>query len=72
MNALLELSKQLWKKYIDRFIGKDMEVLIEKVDGNARAYGHTNNYIDVKIDNINAKPGQKVVIKLQKSMIQSK
>ena len=43
---------------------------IEKNDiNNNCSYGHTNNYIDVKIDNKLLKPGEKVAIKLQKSMI---
>ena len=68
--VLLDLSKQLWEKYIDKFVGKEIEVLIERLDiNNQIAFGHTNNYIDVRIDGCVAKPGDKITIKLQKSMI---
>lgn len=67
--ALLELSKNLWEKFTDKFVGKEIEVLIERVDINSQiAFGHTNNYIDVKIDGCKAKPGDKITIKLQKNM----
>ena len=67
---LLESSKELWNKYVDRFIGKEIEVLIEKNDStNKCSYGHTNNYIDVKIDGKVLKPGEKITVFLQKSMI---
>ena len=68
---LLDLSKELWDKYTDRFVGKEVEVLIEKNDGESASYGHTSNYIDVKIENKLLKPGEKVTIILQKSMIVS-
>ena len=70
---LIELSNQLWDKYVDQFVDKEVEVLIEEnlTQENA-SLGHTTNYINVKIANNMYKPGQKVVIKLQKSMIISK
>ena len=70
---LIDLSNKLWDKYVDKFVSKDMEVLIEEnlLDENA-SLGHTSNYINVKIANKILKPGEKVVIKLQKSMIISK
>jgi threonylcarbamoyladenosine tRNA methylthiotransferase MtaB len=73
VGVLLELSKQLWNDYVDKFINQDIEVLIEKNDESLNeSYGHTNNYIDVKIKDKCLKPGQKVVVKLQKDMIISK
>ena len=70
VQVLLDLSKSLWNKYVDKFIGKEIEVLIEKNDyENNSSYGHTNNYIDVKIDNKIVKPGEKITVLLQKSMI---
>ena len=70
---LLELSKELWDKYTDRFVGKTVSVLIEKNDAqNIVSYGHTSNYIDVAIDSIDKKPGEIVEILLTKSMIVSK
>ena len=68
---LLELSKELWDQYVDKFIGKELEVLIEKSDG-VSSFGHTSNYIDVKIDNKVYKPGQRIVALIAKSMIVSK
>ena len=69
--VLLDLSSELWSKYVDKFIGKEIEVLVEKVEDN-KAYGHTNNYIDVCLENKNVKPGDKITVLLQKSMIISK
>lgn len=70
VQVLLDLSKELWNKYVNKFVGKEIEVLIEKNDyENNCSYGHTNNYIDVKIDNKIIKPGEKVKVLLQKSMI---
>ena len=73
VRVLLDLSKELWDKYVDKFINKEIEILIEKNDSqNKCSYGHSSNYIDVKIDNSCYKPGQRVTILLQKSMIISK
>ena len=70
VQVLLDLSKELWNKYVNKFVGKEIEVLIEKNDyENNCSYGHTNNYIDIKIDNKIIKPGEKVTVLLQKSMI---
>ncbi len=71
VKTLLELSKELWDNYTTKFVGKEVEVLIEKFDGQYNI-GHTTNYIDVKILDKNEKVGKKIVIKLQKSMIVSK
>ena len=73
VQVLLELSNQLWDKYVSRFVGQEVEVLIEKSDPiNKCSFGHTNNYIDVKIIDKVLKPGEKTTILLQKSMIVSK
>lgn len=73
VQVLLELSNQLWDKYVNKFIGREIDVLIEKNDKeNNCSFGHTNNYIDVKIENKLVKPGKKITIQLQKSMIISK
>ena len=45
---LINLSKELEINYMNKFIGKELEVLIEEeIDGYS--YGHTSNYIHVKI-----------------------
>lgn len=47
---LIELSNELWDKYTDKFIGSDVEVLIEQYDAkNSVNIGHTTNYLEVKI-----------------------
>ena len=71
--VLLDLSNELWNKYVDQFISKEVEVLIEEnIETENASLGRTSNYINVKIANNMYKPGQKVVIKLQKSMTISK
>ena len=71
--VLIDLSNELWDKYVDQFVDKEVEVLIEEnLEADNASLGHTTNYINVKIANNMYKPGQKVVIKLQKSMIISK
>lgn len=73
VQVLIELSNQLWDKYVSRFVGQEVEVLIEKSDPISKcSFGHTNNYIDVKIIDKVLKPGEKITILLQKSMIVSK
>ena len=71
-NKLLELSKKLYERFVSRFIGQKVTVLVEKYDEKQKAYiGHTSNYIEVKIlreSNI----GAFETIILQKDMIQSK
>ena len=70
---LLELSKELWNQYIDRFINKDIDVLIEKYDEKKKVnIGHTTNYIEVAIPSKEGRVGSKMRVKLQKSMIVSK
>ena len=73
VHRLLDLSNELWDKYTNKFIGKDLEVLIEKHDEeNHVASGHTSNYIDIKFNANNAKPGDIVVVNIPKDMIISK
>ena len=45
---LIELSVQLEKKYMKKFIGKTLPVLIE-TDKEGYSFGHTTNYLEVKI-----------------------
>ena len=71
VKVLLNLSNQLWEEYTDRFIGKEVEVLVEKVK-DGYAIGHTGNYIELKFPQNNVKIGQKVKINIQKSLIQSR
>ena len=70
---LLDLSNELWEKYCDKFINKDIEVLIEKYDDKKKVnIGHTSNYIEVAIPSKEGKVEQRITVKLEKNMIQSK
>ena len=68
--ALLDLSEKLYQKFVNRFINKDVTVLVEKYDPlTGDNFGHTSNYISVKIPLKESKVGQFITVKLQKSMI---
>ena len=70
---LLELSKELWNRYVEKFIDQEIEVLIEKYDEKKKInIGHTSNYIEVAIPSKEGRVGEKIRVKLQKSMIISK
>ena len=45
---LLELSFELEEKYMNKFIGRKLDVLIER-SKDGFSYGHTTNYLEVKI-----------------------
>ena len=65
VNKLLELSKVLEKNYRDKFIGKEMEIIIEernKVSGLLS--GYTSNYLKVNVDLPDSYIGQVVKIKI--------
>lgn len=47
---LLELSKELELKYMNKYINKEVEVLIEEVK-DGKSYGHTSNFLHVEINN---------------------
>ena len=67
---LLDLSDELYTKYVSRFIDKEVTILVEKYDEeNGLNIGHTTNYISVKIPNKESKVGEYVTIKLKKSMM---
>ena len=58
---LIELSNQLWDKYLDQFIGKEVEVLVEQYDeANRVNIGHASNYLEVKIPSETSKVGEVV------------
>lgn len=58
-NQLLELSKQQWKKYCSKFIGKSIEVLVEQYDEKLKSFiGHSRNYIEIKIADTSARIGE--------------
>ena len=45
---LIELSVELEKKYMQQFINREVEVLIEE-EKDGYSYGHTGEYLHVKI-----------------------
>lgn len=56
---LIELSNELWDKYTSNFVGKEVEVLVEQYDkANKTNVGHTSNYLEVHIPDIEDKSGQ--------------
>ena len=68
--ALLDLSDELYTKYVSRFIDKEVTVLVEKYDEqNELNIGHTTNYINVKIPIKESKVGEYITVKLQKDMM---
>lgn len=48
---LLEISKELEIKYMNKFIGSEVEVLIEETK-DGYSYGHTDNFLYVKIKHV--------------------
>ncbi len=64
---LIELSNELWDKYTDNYVGKEVEVLIEQYDEkNHINIGHTSNYLEVKIPNSENSVGKIVKVKYKK------
>lgn len=49
VKKLLDLSKELELSYMNKFLNKEVEVLIEECIDNI-SYGHTSNYLYVKIN----------------------
>ena len=48
---LMQVSDELEKKYLDKFVNQEVEVLVEKsVDGIS--IGHTGNYLQVEISKV--------------------
>ena len=62
VKELINLSNSLENNYKNKFINKELDVLIEKND-NGYSYGHTSNYIYLKIkDNLDVNEIYKIVI----------
>ena len=56
---LIELSNELWDEYTNRFVNKEVEVLVEQFDPiNKVNIGHTSNYLEVKIPDNENKVGK--------------
>jgi len=67
VHRLISLSNELEKEYFEKFIGKDVEVLIEE-EKDEYFYGFTDNYIPIKIKG-NYKINELYTIKLDKNNI---
>ena len=68
--VLLDLSDELYQSFVNRFINKEVTVLVEKYDQEKGLnIGHTSNYISVQIPIKESMVGQYITVKLQKSMI---
>ena len=63
--VLLNLSKELEINYMNNFIGKELNVLIEQ-NHDGYCVGHTTNYLNVKIYNQNFESETIVKVKLTK------
>lgn len=61
---LLEVSKELECSYMEQFLNKEVEVLIEEVKDGV-SYGHTGNYLHVKIEK-ELEHNQMVLVKITK------
>lgn len=67
VNKLLALSKELEQEYRSKFIGKEMEVIIEERNKQTKLLsGYTSNYLRVNVDLDDQNIGQIVKIKLEK------
>ena len=61
---LIELSNKLWDEYCSKFVGQEVEVLVEQYEDGYNI-GHTSNYLEVKYPSNKSEVGQivKVVYK---------
>ena len=64
-HRLLELSKELEIKYMEKFIDKKIEVLFETYK-DGYLYGHTSNYLSVKIKGNKELTNELVLVNIEK------
>lgn len=62
---LLNLSKELWEEYTDKYVDKDISILIENIKDNMCS-GHSSNYISYTFTNNNYQIGDIVDIVYKK------
>ena len=67
VHRLLELSNKLEREYFNKFIGSEVEVLIEE-EKDGYFYGFTDNYIPLKLKG-NYKINEFYKVKLTKDII---
>ena len=70
-NTLLNLSKQMWNKYLESCMGSEEQVLVESF-ANGMNIGHTSNYIEISIPSNEGRINEFVNIKIDKNTIISK
>lgn len=63
VNELLTLNEKNALIYREKFIGKTVEVLVEKIEGNI-CFGHSSNYLEVKFEKKNAKINDFVMVRI--------
>ncbi|MCM1566592.1 MAG: tRNA (N(6)-L-threonylcarbamoyladenosine(37)-C(2))-methylthiotransferase MtaB [Dehalobacter sp. 4CP] len=49
VRELIQIGQKSRRKYERKFIGKQLEVILENVDQDGRARGHTQNYLELRI-----------------------
>lgn len=62
---LIELSNKNEKNFLEKYIGKEVEVLFEQEE-NEWIKGHTKNYIEVKVQKTEANENEIKTVKVQK------
>ncbi|MFA5481449.1 MAG: tRNA (N(6)-L-threonylcarbamoyladenosine(37)-C(2))-methylthiotransferase MtaB [Bacilli bacterium] len=69
VHSLLRLSDKLNRDYRDRFIGKQLDILVEDYDESTKLYrGHSSNYIEIHLASEKDIRGQAVNVIFQESM----
>ncbi len=61
--SLEKLRNKMYDIIREEYIGKEVEVLVEEIKHNS-AYGYTNNYIKVQINNFNGKVNEIIKVKI--------
>jgi threonylcarbamoyladenosine tRNA methylthiotransferase MtaB len=46
---IIRIGEKSGRNYIQKFIGKEVEVLIEKISADGTAQGHTRNFLKLKL-----------------------
>ena len=68
--VLINLSKVLWEEYQNKFIGKELKVLVERFDSKNKVnIGHTSNYLEVKVPSNESKVGKYISVTITKDLI---
>jgi threonylcarbamoyladenosine tRNA methylthiotransferase MtaB len=46
---IINIGEQSRRRYMEKFLGKDLEVLLEEVNAAGGARGHTRNYLELRL-----------------------